>query len=1207
MKRLRHQRADSSKNQFARRLGIELLEDRRLLAVGDLLQTLANPSTTPQMSSGFGYSVAADGPYTVVGTPEADLSGFYNTGVAYVFNTSTGVLVATLNNPTPATEDEFGYSVAISGNTIVVGAYGDNTDADNAGSAYVFDAVSGSLRWTLNNPTPAASDLFGLSVAISDKTIAVGAEHDGTDANGSGSVYVFNAISGNLLWTLNNPTPASWDEFGCSVAISGSTIVVGADGDDTDANGAGSAYVFDAVNRDLLWTLNNPTPAAWDEFGSSVAVSGSTVVVGAHYDDTDANESGSAYVFNATSGNLLHTLNNPTPAETDCFGSSVAVSGSKIVVGAYWDFTGANESGSAYVFDAGSGDLLRTLNNPTPADYDYFGNSVAVSGSAIVVGAVWDDPGATDAGTACVFNALSGNMLRTLNNPTPTAHDKFGRSLAISGSTIVVGAFGGADTGVPESGSAYVFDAASGSLLPTLNNPTPDANDEFGYSVAISGSTIVVGAHGDNAGEYAAGSAYVFDAASGNLLHTLNNPTPDASDEFGYSVAISGNTIVVGAHGDNTNATCAGSAYVFDAASGDLLWTLNNPTPDAYDRFGWSVAVSGSTIVVGAFWDDTGMPQAGLAYVFDAVSGDLLWTLNNPTPAADDEFGYSVAISGSTIVVGAGGDNTGTTHAGSAYVFDAESGTLLRTLNNPTPDADDEFGYSVAISGNTIVVGAYWDDTLAADAGTAYVFDAASGSLLWTMNNPAPTASDYFGCSVAASDGKALIGAYGADGGSMDRGEAYLFDVLNDRPVLSDVETAPLGYLLPTRVSTVLTVSDVDSPMLTGATVQIAANYQNPEDVLLFSNTGAITGTWNSASGTLSLTGRDTPANYQAALRTLKYQDTSAKPNLATRTISFKVNDGQEDSNLVSRNVVFYPPVLSGIECMLVTYTEKKPSVALSAKIALRDGNSPKMTGATVQITGNYQPDQDVLSLVNTKTIAGTWDQATGTLTVTGSDTVANYQKALRAVKYRNTSVNPNTAVRTVSFQVSDGVVTSNTMMRGLTVNAVNDPSVLSGIETTTLAYVAGSPAAEITSSTAVTDVDSNLLTGATIRIASGYRKGQDSLMFDGLGAITGTWNPATGILSLTGIDTPAAYQAALRTIAFQNTATKPTLGTRKISFTVTDGAATSKAVARAVVVAKPITADTAGLLDALASLRPTQSAETSRQTLFASVQNWAV
>ena len=306
---------------------------------------------------------------------------------------------------------------------------------------------------------------------------------------------------------------------------------------------------------------------------------------------------------------------------------------------------------------------------------------------------------------------LTATLLHTLNNPEPASVHQFGAHVAISGNSVVVGANHHQGVGGGYSGSAYLFDATSGALLHELNNPAPAYEDFFGWSVAISGNTIVVGAYAEVPLSRATnpGSAYVFDATTGALLRTLNNPTPAIGDRFGR-VAISANTIVVGASGNDSGAVNSGSAYVFDAVSGALLHTLNNPTPAVNEFFG-RVAISGNTIVVGALGDDTGATDAGSAYVFDAVSGALLHTLNNPTPAVYELFGANVAISGNTIVVGALRDDTGATDAGSAYVFDAVSGALLHTLNNPTPAMDDEFGKSVAISGNTIVVGAGGDDT----------------------------------------------------------------------------------------------------------------------------------------------------------------------------------------------------------------------------------------------------------------------------------------------------------------------------------------------------------------------------------------------------------------------------------------------------------------------------------------------------------------
>jgi hypothetical protein len=757
------------RNPFALKLRLEPLEDRRLLSVGDLLHTLADPSLNPQTNSSFSNAVASDGNLTVIGSAFADLQSIQDVGRAYVFNTTTGNLVATLINPTPAYSDDFGISVAISGNTVVVGAYCDDTGATDAGTAYIFDAITGNLLHTLVNPTPENHDWFGASVAVSGNNVVVGAFNDNTGASNAGSVYIYDAATGNLLHTLNNPTPASYDRFGCSVAVSNNIVVVGANQDDTGARDAGSAYIFNAITGNLLSTLANPTPAAGDSFGNSVAVSGNTVVVGAYFQSA-----GVAYLFDTATGNLSHTLANPSPAASDLFGSSVAVSGNTVVVGTPNDDSGAGNAGSAYIFDVTEGNLLHTLANPSPTGSDYFGDSVAVSGNIVVVGVPEDDLNASDTGSACFFDATSGNLLQTLANPTPAAYDYFGTSLAVSGNTLVVGVPSD-DTGANNAGSAYIFNAATGNLLHTLANPSPAAEDNFGNSVAVSGNTIVVGTPDGKKGVINAGSAYIFDATTGNLLRTLANPSPASVDRFGCSVAISGNIVVVGAYYDDTGATDSGSAYIFNATTGKLLRTLANPTPASSDNFGNSVAVSGNTVVVGAYNDDTGATDSGSAYIFDATTGNLLYILANPTPVSSDNFGYSVAVSDNTVVVGAYNDDTGATDSGSAYIFNAATGTLSHTLANPSPVGSDNFGNSVAICGNTVVVGACYDDTGASNSGSAYIFDTVTGSLLRTLANPAPAVYDRFGTSVAVSNGIAVVGTPYEDGITIDRGAAYVF------------------------------------------------------------------------------------------------------------------------------------------------------------------------------------------------------------------------------------------------------------------------------------------------------------------------------------------------------------------------------------------------------------------------------------------------
>ncbi|WP_162797938.1 hypothetical protein [Sulfitobacter sp. JL08] len=385
-------------------------------------------------------------------------------------------------------------------------------------------------------------------------------------------------------------------------------------------------------------TLDNPDPDADDRFGHSVAIDGGIAVVGADLDDTIVPDAGSVYVFDVTNGNLLNTLNDPNPSPSkDYFGSSVAVYGDTVVVGAYADDAGQTftsndiifpnssyDSGAAYLYDLnteGTTEPTTELEHPDPQASDRFGSSVATTDTYAVIGDWQDDiniPGVGDYndGSAYVFDVATGNRLFRLDNPTPESGDFFGASVAISGNIAVVGAYSD-DTGATNAGSAYIFDVTTGVLLQTLSNPTPGAFDGFGGSVSISGNTVLIGARG-------AGEAYVYELDPNNLtqstlIATLINPGADETDLFGSTVAVSGDIAVVGAEGDDTGALDAGSVYIFDVATGDLLQTLNNPDPDVADLFGTSVAASGDTIIVGAQTDISRSDGAGTAYIYSSA------------------------------------------------------------------------------------------------------------------------------------------------------------------------------------------------------------------------------------------------------------------------------------------------------------------------------------------------------------------------------------------------------------------------------------------------------------------------------------------------------------------------------------------------------------------------------------------------------------
>jgi Ca2+-binding RTX toxin-like protein len=257
---------------------------------------------------------------------------------------------------------------------------------------------------------------------------------------------------------------------------------------------------------------------------------------------------------------------------------------------------------------------------------------------------------------------------------------------------VVVGAPGDDTTAA---GRVFVFDAITGSPLTYLNNPDPGSFYNFGRAVAVSGDTVVVGAFG-HVGDFGApGRAFVFDALTGALVATLTSPDPVAS-HFGFSVAVSGDMVVVGDHAATAgDIGAAGSAYVFDAPSGALVATLTNPEPGSKDFFGWSVSASDNTVVVGGL-------RAGSAYVYDGTSGSLLDTLIDPTPAVDDFFGSSVAISGNTVVVGAFNDDTQNTNSGAAYVYALKTG-IVEMRDDPC-DTGNTMLVAWGTSGNDRIV-----------------------------------------------------------------------------------------------------------------------------------------------------------------------------------------------------------------------------------------------------------------------------------------------------------------------------------------------------------------------------------------------------------------------------------------------------------------------------------------------------------------------
>ena len=366
-------------------------------------------------------------------------------------------------------------------------------------------------------------------------------------------------------------------------------------------------------------------------------------------------------------GSHLAELAGSGTVALDWFGASVAVSGNTIVVGAPAEPLLSSGAGQAYVFTRTATGWHQTarLEGPGTDGADWFGDSVAISGSTIVVGAPAISVLSSGVGHAYVFTKTATTWHRSagLESPGSVVADWFGDSVAVSGSTIVVGA----PSHASKAGAAYVFTKSGRGWQTTeLKGSDTTAKDDFGDSVAVSGNTVVVGAFG-HASE--AGRAYVFTKApnSWHQAAELSGSGTVPGDGFGVSVAVAGRIIAVGA---GLAASDAGRVYLFakTATGWHQSAQLAGSDTTAKDDFGDSVAVSGHTVVVGTFAQ---APRAGRAYVFTATATGWRQTAqltSGSSVVGGNEFGYSVAISGSTIVVGAKDDKSA---AGRAYLFNA--------------------------------------------------------------------------------------------------------------------------------------------------------------------------------------------------------------------------------------------------------------------------------------------------------------------------------------------------------------------------------------------------------------------------------------------------------------------------------------------------------------------------------------------------------
>ncbi len=405
------------------------------------------------------------------------------------------------------------------------------------------------------------------------------------------------------------------------------------------------------------------------------------------------------------------------------FGTSVSIDGDTTIIGAPEKTEGNNfSSGAAYIYvRSGSAwafqQKLTAQLSDGVSDFEFradFGYAVDVDGDTVVVGARFkDENGNENAGAAYIYTRSNNTWTlqqkltaQTINGADLEEGAAFGRAVRVDGDTIAVGAFGKDEGSGDGDGAVYIYTRSNGMwsiqqkliAQTDIGTPDPEVSAGFGYSLDLSADTVVVGAYRrDGSTAFQGGAAYVYtrSADTWTIQQKLLPQTTNGEDDqdtlsnFGSSVAIDGNTVVVGATGRREGLLAVGAAYVYTRSAD--TWTIQqrlfaetDSGPDTQDgaRFGYTVSVSGETVAIGApFQDEGGPTDTGVVYVYDR-SG-MMWSFQKKLTAARtnggtdlDErssFGFSVSLDANTVIAGANNkDESGLINTGAAYIYAEE-------------------------------------------------------------------------------------------------------------------------------------------------------------------------------------------------------------------------------------------------------------------------------------------------------------------------------------------------------------------------------------------------------------------------------------------------------------------------------------------------------------------------------------------------------
>lgn len=749
----------------------------------------------------FGYSVSIDGDYAVIG---AQNEGSWGSAYVYRRSSTTWTELAKLEASDQATDAFFGNSVAISGDTVVVGANGRDDNGSDSGAAYVFTKPSGDWQnmtetQKLTPGDAAAGDFFGISVGVSGSRIVVGSPFSGT-----GAAYIFEY---GVSWTetdkLVGSDSVSGDGLGLDVGISGNAVIASAFLDDS---AKGSAYIFE---YDGSWSQSAKLTASdgvgGDFLGYSAAISGNTAVVGA---PGTASVPGKAYVYEKSGAWADATedaiLTASDAANNDSFGREVAADGTNVVVGAYKD---NSDTGAAYLFvkpPSGWSNMTET-NKYTASDAatgDFYGRYMAMSGDFILIGAYNDDDNGGDSGSVYAYDA---NVYFPPDQPSDFYASAFaGTSVTLNWT----------DNSDDETGFNIYYDTVN--IQPGSPNATNTAGDTtYTASGLTAGTTYYFWVTAENTnGESATITASAAtDSVCGNGVPEVGETCDDGNTDSddGCSATCQSESCGDGImqfseqcddsntdNGDGCSASCL-TEYCGDGIVNNngtetcdggpdctVLCTILTactlpdlvtsevkiPAPADVEMFysvDSNVHINGNYAFVGGVNTISKIWQVDI-YKFDGINWNHLKTLID---GVDTGFGSFTDTNddGSLFIVGSiGGPFTGTAHIFGRDMGGVDNFGLIKSIVADDGQTGDLFGTSVQIDGSYAVVGAYGAPGLTFD-GAAYIFekdsDGAGGVLAdnWgQIKKLTGVTTGYMGTGVDLENDRLAVGEAGKNG-----------------------------------------------------------------------------------------------------------------------------------------------------------------------------------------------------------------------------------------------------------------------------------------------------------------------------------------------------------------------------------------------------------------------------------------------------------